>query len=96
MNYTKILKKPLITEKSTVLKDTNNQVAFYVDEKSNKIEIKKAVEEAFKVNVRSVNVVKQKPRIKKRFGRNIGKKSGFKKAYIQLEAGDKIDYFEGV
>lgn len=96
MDYTKILKKPVITEKSTILKDENNQVVFKVAYQANKIEIKKAVEEAFGVQVEKVNVVNKKTWTKKRMGRNIGKKIGYKKAYIRLAPGEKIEYFEGV
>ncbi len=95
MDYTQILLKPVITEKSTFLKDEDNQVAFYVRDKANKIEIKKAVQEAFRVNVLGVRVVRKKNRDKKRFGRVLGKKPGYKKAYIQLAPEDKIEYFEG-
>ncbi|GAB6888587.1 50S ribosomal protein L23 [Desulfothermus okinawensis JCM 13304] len=96
MDYTKILIKPLITEKTTFLKDQGNQVAFIVDRKANKIDIKKAVENAFKVKVSKVRVVNKRPRVKKRFGRVVGKLSGYKKAYVQLAPGEKIDFFEGV
>lgn len=96
MDYTKILLRPVVTEKSTYCKDANNQVVFCVADKANKLEVKKAVEEAFKVQVLNVNVVRKKPKMKKRFGRNLGKKGGYKKAYIQLMPGDKIEYFEGV
>jgi large subunit ribosomal protein L23 len=96
MDYTKIILKPLLTEKSTFLKDVSNQVVFIVDKKANKIEIKKAVEKAFNVKVEDVRVVNKKPRLKKRFGRVVGKKSGYKKAYVTLAPGDKIEFFEGV
>ena len=96
MDYTKILIKPLITEKTTFLKDQSNQIAFIVDKKANKIEIKRAVEKAFKVKVKKVRVINKRPRLKKRFGRVVGKVSGYKKAYVQLAPGEKIDFFEGV
>ncbi|WP_461833678.1 50S ribosomal protein L23 [Desulfothermus sp.] len=96
MDYTKVLIKPLITEKTTFLKDQGNQVAFIVDRKANKIDIQRAVERAFKVKVEKVRIVNKKPRIKKRFGRVVGKVSGYKKAYVQLAPGEKIDFFEGV
>jgi large subunit ribosomal protein L23 len=96
MDYTQILRKPVVTEKSTDLKDEYNQVAFFVADKANKIEIKRAVEEAFQVNVLGVKIVRVKPRLKKRFGRVLGRKTGYKKAYIQLSPEDKINYFEGV
>ncbi len=96
MDYTKILIKPYITEKTTNLKDEKNQVVFWVSKDANKIEVKKAVEEAFKVKVKKVNIVNVKPKVKKRFGKVIGKKRGWKKAYVTLEEGSKIDFFEGV
>lgn len=96
MDYTNILLKPLITEKSTFLKDEENQIVFFVAEGANKIEIKKAVEQAFKVKVDSINVSRKKPQLKKRFGRPLGKQPGYKKAYIRLAPGQKVDYFEGV
>ena len=96
MDYTQILVKPLITEKTTFLRDEGNQVAFIVDKRANKIEIKKAVEKGFKVKVEKVRVVNKKPTLKKRFGRVVGKVSGYKKAYVKLAPGEKIDFFEGV
>lgn len=96
MDYAKILIKPIITEKTTFIKDQANQVAFVVHKSANKIEIKKAVEKAFKVKVEDVRIVNKKPRLRKRFGRVVGKVSGFKKAYVQLAPGEKIDFFEGV
>lgn len=96
MDYAKILIRPIITEKTTFLKDEANQVAFVVHKNANKIEVKKAVESAFKVKVEEVRIVNKKPRLRKRFGRVVGKVSGFKKAYVKLAPGEKIDFFEGV
>jgi len=96
MDYTQILIKPIISEKATLLRDDENKVAFYVNKKANKIEIGKAVEKAFNVKVLDVNVVNRKVEDKMRHGRAIGKVSGYKKAYVTLAAGDKIDFFEGV
>lgn len=96
MDYTKILIKPLISEKATYIREVSQQVAFYVDPRANKIEIKKAVEAAFKVKVTDVNVVNRKPSDRVRQGRVVGRASGFKKAYVTLAAGDKIELFEGV
>ncbi len=95
MDYTEILYRPLITEKTTALKEENNQLVFWVHKKANKIEIKKAVEEAFQVRVLRVNTSTKKPQDKKRFGRKMGRKPGAKKAFITLEPGEKIEYFEG-
>ncbi len=96
MDYTQILIKPLISEKATSMKEEANQVAFYVHPDANKIEIRKAVEKAFNVKVAGVNVVKRRPRPRTRFGRAVGTMSGFKKAYVTLAEGEKIELFEGV
>lgn len=96
MNLANVLLKPLLTEKTTMLKDTVNQVAFLVDPRANQIEVGKAVEKAFNVKVREVNIVRRRPRVRKRQGKVIGQKPGWKKAYVMLEKGEKIDLFEGV
>jgi len=96
MDYTKILLKPLISEKATFVKEAGNQVVFFVHPQANKVEIKKAVEEAFKVKVTEVNVIRRKPLARRKFGKVSGKISGFKKAYVTLAAGEKIEFFEGV
>lgn len=99
MDYTQILIKPLITEKGSFLKEGQNQVAFYVHKDANKVQIKSAVEEAFGVQVRAVNVVVKKP-LKKIFSRGrkrlLGTVSGYKKAYVTLAPGSKLDFIEGV
>jgi large subunit ribosomal protein L23 len=96
MNYTKILIKPLVSEKATFLKEEAQQVTFFVAPSANKIEIKKAVEEAYNVKVAGVNVVKRRPQPRVRNGRTVGQIPGFKKAYVTLAAGEKIEFFEGV
>jgi len=89
-----ILKKPLITEKSMDLVG-ENKYTFIVDLNSNKIEIKKAVEELFKVKVKKVNTIRYKGRLKRVRGR-IGRTRDYKKAIVTLKEGDKIEIFEGV
>jgi len=96
MDYTQILIKPLLTEKTSVLKDAVQQVTFFVHPAANKIEIKRAVEKAFDVKVQAVNVVNKTAVNRKRQGRVIGRVPGRKKAYVTLAAGDKIEFFEGV
>lgn len=96
MDLTTVLLKPLLTEKTTMLKDEANQVAFYVHPQASKIEIEKAVEKAFDVHVTAVNIVRRTPRNRKRQGRVIGRVPGWKKAYVTLADGDKIEFFEGV
>lgn len=96
MEGTQVLLRPLISEKSTGLKELGNQVAFYVHSAANKIEIQKAVESIFSVQVSAVRVVNYRPRQRKKFGRTVGKIAGYRKAYVSLAPGDKIDFFEGV
>ncbi len=95
MDYTQVLIKPLVSEKATALKDFANQVVFVVNARANKIEIARAVEEAFKVKVLNVNVVRRSPETRKRSGRTVGKTPGYKKAYVTLAEGARIDFFEG-
>jgi len=90
-----ILKKPLITEKSNLLKEELNQIIFEVDKKANKIEIKEAVEKLFKVNVIKVHTINMQGKIK-RLGRSRGKKPDWKKAIVTLKEGEHVDFFEGV
>lgn len=89
-----VLKKPILTEKSVIQKETQNQVTFLVDKTANKIEIKRAVEDMFKVTVMRVNTVNTLGKIK-RMGRHSGKRPDWKKAIITLKEGDSIEYFEG-
>jgi large subunit ribosomal protein L23 len=88
-----ILKKPLITEKSSKLQEKNNQYTFLVDVNSNKIEIKREIEDKFGVSVKEVNTVNYEGR-KARVGRFFGKKSDFKKAIVTLAKRDKLDIYE--
>lgn len=96
MDYTQILLRPLISEKSTLMKEMTNQVVFFVHQDANKIEVGKAVEQAFGVKVDKVNIVTRSPQKRRRFGRVLGRKPGYKKAYVKLAEGHKIDLFEGV
>ena len=96
MDHTQILLKPLVSEKATFAKEVGNQVIFFVHPEANKIEVKKAVQEAFEVKVEAVNIVRQRPRAKRRFGRKGGRVAGCKKAYVTLAQGEKIEIFEGV
>jgi large subunit ribosomal protein L23 len=93
MNIYDVIKKPLVTEKSTIAKDTNNVVAFVVDRNANKIEIKTAAERLFNVQVDSVRTATVAGKLK-RSGKTIGKRSNWKKAYVTLQEGNNIDFFE--
>ena len=88
-----VIKKPLVTEKTATAKDSNNVVAFVVDRDANKIEIKQSVEKLFKVEVADVKTVNVAGK-SKRVGKNIGKRSNWKKAYVTLKKGSNIDFFE--
>ena len=95
MDMYKIVKKPLVTEKGTVMLSEGNRVTFKVHQDANKIEIREAVQKIFSVTVLQVNtqVVRGK---RKRFGRAMGQTKSWKKAMVQLKEGDKIEIFEGV
>jgi large subunit ribosomal protein L23 len=92
----KIIIRPLITEKSTLLKEKNREVCFEVDPGANKSEIKKAAERLFKIKVERVRIQNKRGK-KRRVGRSEGRKKDWKKAYIKLKEGEKmIEYFEAV
>ena len=90
----RFLLEPWITEKSHQEMDQNKYI-FKVSKNSNKISIKKSVEDLYKVIVLDVNIVNIHPK-KRIYGRTKGFKSGFKKAIVKLKEGDKIELFEGV
>jgi large subunit ribosomal protein L23 len=90
--YYDILKAPIITEQSTKLIESQNKYTFKVDRKANKVEIKKAIETIFNVNVLSVNTINVLPKFK-RMGKHEGYKSAYKKAVVKLAEGQKIDAF---
>jgi len=94
MHLYEVLRRPLITEKATTLKDQNKYV-FEVANEASKAQIKEAVEKAFKVKVREVNVITV-PGKTRRFGRRQVTGSPWKKAIVTLVPGDKITFFEGV
>jgi large subunit ribosomal protein L23 len=88
-----VIKKPLVTEKTATEKDANNVVAFVVNRDANKIEIKQSVEKLFKVEVTAVKTINVAGKTK-RVGKNLGKRSNWKKAYVTLKEGSNIDFFE--
>ena len=88
-NYLKVIKAPIITEKSASMADKNT-VVFSVDPKANKTQIKQAVEKIFDVKVESVNTVNVKPK-KRRVGKYTGKTKTYKKAYVTLVDGQAIE-----
>ncbi len=89
-----IIKRPIITEKLTMIQEENpNIVGFIVDKRATKPEIKKAVEKIFNVKVKKVRVINMKPKPKS-LGRFQGRSTSFKKAYVILEKGEKINFIE--
>ena len=90
-----IIKRPLITEKTNIQKEMSNQLSFEVDRRANRIEIKRAIEDIFKVKVAGVRTLQVTGKIKQR-GRIVGKRRDWKKAIVTLKPGERIDFFEGV
>lgn len=100
MNANQIIRRPLVTEKSTLQRsegeDAPNVIAFEVDPKANKIQVKTAVEELFKVKVAEVRIFNVRGKVK-RMGRFEGKRRDWRKAYVRLAKGQKApDFIEGV
>lgn len=95
MNRHQVLKRPLVTEKSTIARDEQNVVTFAVDPRANKHEIRSAVESLFDVKVLDVRTIRM-PRKSRRLGRFVGRRAEWKKAIVRLAQGQKIEFFEGV
>jgi large subunit ribosomal protein L23 len=85
-----VLYAPIVSEKSANAADQSNQFVFKVKKTATKLQIKKSVELMFGVKVESVRVLNVKGKIK-RFGRSIGKRSDWKKAYVKLQSGHSIE-----
>ena len=90
-----LIKRPLVTEKTTNQKDSYNQVSFEVDRKANRIEIRRAIEKVFNVRVVRVQTMQIKGKTKRR-GYILGKRKDWKKAIVTLMPGERTDFFEGV
>lgn len=89
-----IIIRPIVTEKSSNLMPLN-RYTFVVHKNANKIQIKEAIEEIFKVKVLDVNTVNYVGKLK-RMGRSVGRRSDWKKAVVTLRDGDRIKIFEGL
>jgi len=87
----RIVEAPVISEKSTTVAENSNSVVFKVKSSANKLQIKRAVELLFKVEVESVQVLNVKGK-QKRFGKFVGRRSDWKKAYVKLKPGFDIDF----
>lgn len=93
INYD-IIRRPVITEKTNIQKDEANQVTFEVDPRANRVEVKRAVEQIFKVKVADARTMNVSGKIKRR-GRITGKRRNWKKAIVTLMPGERIEFFEG-
>jgi large subunit ribosomal protein L23 len=91
----RVVASPLITEKGTLVNQLGNQVLFRVLPNANKTEIRQAVEALFKVKVEKVRTANYLGK-ERRVGRNIGRRPAWKKAYVTLAEGHRIDFFEAV
>jgi len=89
-----VIRAPLISEKGSALTEKTQQVLFKVRPEANKIEVKHAVETLFKVKVVKVRMARYLGKIR-RIGRHMGRRPEWKKAYVTLKEGDKIDFFGG-
>lgn len=89
-----VIRAPLISEKGSLLTESTQQVLFKVRPEANKIEVKHAVETLFKVKVVKVRMARYLGKIR-RIGRHMGRRPEWKKAYVTLREGDKIDFFGG-
>lgn len=97
MHWREIIRRPVITEKSNILADEQNQYTFVVAPTANKLQIKEAVELAWPdVRVEKVRVANMPAKRARRWRRITTRKSGWKKAYVTLAPGTSIDLFEGV
>jgi len=96
MRIQDVIRRPLITEKSTVQRETGNTLVLEVDVRANKIQIRRAVEAQFKVKVADVRVANVHGKLRRQ-GRFEGHRPDWKKAFVRLAPGEKtIDFFEGV
>ena len=91
----KVLLGPHVSEKATIATELNNQYVFKVIPDATKTEVKDAVEALFKVSVTGVNILNVKGK-EKRFGRHFGRRKNWKKAYVQLQEGQTIDFLDSV
>jgi len=90
-NLSNVIKAPVVSEKSTVAAENQNRFVFKVANQATKLQVKKSVELMFNVEVEKVQILNVKGKTK-RFGRFMGKRSNWKKAYVKLKPGNDIDF----
>ena len=97
MKPREIIRRPLLTEKTTLMQERENTVCFEVDRRANKIQVRMAVEELFDVKVTRVHMVNRKGKPIMRFGRTVNHRKAVRKAYVQLaEGSNTLEFFEGI
>ncbi len=92
-NLREVIRRPLITERATQLQEASGKYSFEVDRRANKIDVKRAVEAMFDVQVTKINTTSVRGKVK-RLGRFVGRRSDWKKAIVTLDDGQSIDIFE--
>jgi large subunit ribosomal protein L23 len=96
MRVQEVIRRPLITEKSSVQREGQNTIAFEVHRDANKIQVLRAVEVQFKVKVADVRIANCHGKVRRQ-GRSMGRRPDWKKAYVRLAPGQKpIEFFEGM
>jgi large subunit ribosomal protein L23 len=95
VNVYQVIRKPLVTEKSNIGRETQNLVTLAVDPRANKHDVRRAVEQLFGVDVLDVRTLRM-PHKSRRVGRFLGRKTQWKKAIVRLAEGQKIEFYEGV
>ena len=96
MNLTDVIRRPLVTEKTSILREKDSQtIVFHVAAGANKVEIKRAIEQLFGAKVASVRTTIAHGKVKRQ-GRFVGRRSDWKKAYVRLRDGEKVpEFLEG-
>lgn len=94
-NFDKIIYKPVISEKCTMIKDVSETYCFEVHPDATKLDVKNALQKMYNVKIDNVNVVNVKGKVKRRRFKQ-GKRRDWKKAYVKLKQGEKLPIFEGV
>lgn len=92
-NAKEIIIRPLVTEKTMVMNETDNKVTFEVAKGANKTQVKIAIEEIFNVKVDAVNILNVRPK-KKRVGKYVGMTKGYRKAIVKVAKGQEIKIFD--
>lgn len=97
MHWRDIIRRPIVTEKSNLMADLHNQYTFMVHPRANKLQVKQAIELAWpNVHVDKIRIANMPAKRARRLRRMTIRKTGWKKAFVTLKPGDRIELFEGV